>query len=145
MIRPHIVPTAIALLVASVMAAEADHGENFHCDRIPFLHERAVNAIDQLSHNKTMAVIVKEYAKLWEVREIKRTCEAAAAGKSADFTCMQGRRDWDEIRAMIPEELFGRDTTSLRPHQLELQKKYAETRPHEQAYKFCEGLGVIDR
>lgn len=129
----------------ATLSAQADHGENFHCDRIPFLHERAVKAIGELSHNKTMSVIVKEYAEQWQAQEMVRTCEAAAAGKPADFSCMQGRRDWDAIRAMIPDELYELDAASLRPHQLKLQKIQAETRPQEQALKQCEALGVIER
>lgn len=134
-----------AVLTGTTHIARADHGENFHCDRIPFLNETAVKSIGELSHNMTMSVIVKEYAKLWEAQEIRRTCEAAAAGKSVDFSCFQGRRDWDAIKALIPDELFGKDTASLRPHQLDLQNLYAETRPHAEAYKYCESLGVIER
>ena len=133
------------LLTVTVHSAFADHGENFHCDRIPFLHERAVSAIKQLSHNRTMEVIVKEYAQQWEAEEIRRTCNAAAASKAADFSCLQGRRDWEAIRNMIPDHLFRLDATALRPHQLELQKRRVETRPHETAYRYCEGLGVIER
>jgi len=133
------------VLISGSAPALADHGENFHCDRIPFLHERAVKAIDTVSHNRTMSVIVKSYAQQWEAEEIRRTCEAADAGKRADFSCFQGRRDWDAIRAKIPEELFALDATALRPHQLRLQKLRAETRPYEEAFKFCEKLGVIER
>lgn len=138
---------SITLLVtiSLVPPAWADHGENFHCDRIPFLHERAVAAIKQLSHNKTMEVIVKEYALQWEAEEIRRTCDAAAGGKPADFSCLQGRRDWNAIQSKIPDHLSRLDAVALRPHQLELQKSKAENRPHEMAYRYCEGLGVIER
>lgn len=133
------------MMVLSMIAPTlADHG-NFHCDRLPFLHERAVKALKQLSHNRTMEVIVKEYAQQWEVQEIRRTCDAAAAGKPADFSCFQGRRDWDAIQSMIPEHLYGQDMVSLRPHQLKLQKMKAEEQPYEMAYRYCEGLGVLKR
>lgn len=135
----------IALLLSAVRPALADHGENFHCDRIPFLNNQAVSAIKTLSHNKTMEVIVKEYALQWEAEEIHRTCEAAAAGKAADFSCLQGRRDWSAIQTMIPESLSGMDMNALRPLQLKLQEIRAKTRPHEMAYRHCEQLGVIER
>ena len=90
-------------------------------------------------------MIVKEYAQQWEAEEVRRTCEAAAAGKPADFSCFQGRRDWDAIRAKVPDELFALDATALRPHQLRIQKLRAETRLYEEAFKFCEKLGVIER
>lgn len=140
----------LAIITSTVLAgtthiARADHGENFHCDRIPFLHETAVKAIGKLSHNKTMSVIVKEYAEQWEAEEIRKTCDAAAAKQPADFSCFQGRRDWNAIRALIPDELFGMDAVSLRPHQLSLQKLQAETQPHEKAFRYCEKLGVIER
>lgn len=136
----------IALAGMSVPTiAAADHGENFHCDRIPFLNEQAVSAIKKLSHNRTMEVIVKEYAQQWEAEEIRRTCEAAAAGVAADFSCLQGRRDWEAIEMKIPEELRTLDAAALRPYQLELQKRKAEERPYEQAFQYCEELGVIER
>lgn len=145
MIRSISIPLTTALLLTAASPAQADHGENFHCDRLPFLHENAVAAIKRLSHNKTMEVIVKEYAQQWEAQEIRRTCDAAAASKPADFSCLQGRRDWDAIQNMIPGHLSGLDMAALRPHQLELQKKKADERPHEMAYRYCEDLGVIER
>lgn len=125
--------------------ASADHGENFHCDRIPFLTETATTAIKRLSHNRTMEVVVKEYAMQWEAQEIRRTCDEAAAGRAADFSCMQGRRNWKAIQSMIPDHLSGLNMVALRPHQLELQSKRAKERPHEMAYRYCESLGVIER
>ena len=136
---------ATVLTLASAQPVLADHGQNFHCDRIPFLTERAVSSIKELSHNKTMEVIVKEYALQWEANEISRTCEAKAEGRSADFSCMQGRRDWNAIQSMIPGELYKLDMTALRPHQLKLQEVRARERPHEMAYRHCETLGVIKR
>lgn len=146
MIKSISIPLTIAAMILTVShPASADHGENFHCDRIPFLNERAVSAIKKLSHNRTMEVIVKEYALQWEAVEIRRTCDAAAASRPTDFSCLQGRRDWDAIGSMIPGQLSGLDAAALRPHQLKLQKLKAETRPHEMAYQYCEGLGVIKR
>ncbi|KPB00616.1 hypothetical protein [Ahrensia marina] len=139
-------PILIASTVISIHpgSALADHG-NFHCERIPFLNERAVSAVNKLSHNKTMSVIVKQYAEKWEDEEIVRTCKAAAAGKSADFTCMQGRRDWSAIKDMVPESYFSMDPATLRPFQLEFQKQRAKERPREAALKQCEALGVMKR
>lgn len=135
---------AALLLLAIAQPASADHG-NFHCDRIPFLNERAVKAIDELSHNKTMSVIVKQYAEQWEDAEILRTCEAAAAGEPADFSCMQGRRDWDAIKSLIPQELFAMDAEGLRTHQLANQKQRAQERPRATVLEQCEALGVLER
>lgn len=136
---------ATTVLITAAQPAIADHGKNFHCDRIPFLNETAVAAIKKLSHNRTMEVIVKEYTQQWEAEEIRRTCDAAAANKPADFSCMQGRRDWKAIQSLIPDHLAGLDATALRPHQLKLQEMKAEKRPHEMAYRYCEKLGVIER
>lgn len=124
--------------------AIADHG-NFHCDRIPFLNEKAVAAINELSHNKTMSVIVKQYAEKWEDEEIVRSCKAAAAGKPADFSCLQGRRDWVAIKAMIPTQYFTLDATYLRPHQLDFQSIRAQEQPRKAALDHCEALGVMKR
>lgn len=134
----------VSILSLHSISAMADHG-NFHCDRIPFLNEKAVAAINDLSHNKTMSVIVKQYAEKWEDQEIIRTCDAAEAGKSADFSCLQGRRDWEAIKSMVPKDLLGMDMGSLRPVQLENQKARAQERPRKAALEHCEALGVMQR
>lgn len=134
----------LSFLALQSFPAMADHG-NFHCDRFPFLNEKAVAAINNLSHNKTMSVIVKQYAEKWEDEEITRTCDAAASGKAADFSCLQGRRDWDAIKSMIPDDLFGMDASSLRPVQLDNQKTRAQERPRRAALEHCEALGVMKR
>ena len=143
-ILTHALTLTAALFLALPQSARADHG-NFHCQRLPFLHENAVAAIKRLSHNKTMSVIVKQYAELWEDADIRRTCDAASAGNPADFSCHQGRRNWDEIQAMIPKELFSLDAKALRTHQLNNQKKRAQESPREAVYQHCAALGVVKR
>ena len=136
---------AATLFLSLILTAHADSGKNFQCSRIPFLSDGAKSAISKLSHNRTMTVIVKEYAFQWENEEIRRTCDAAAAGKKADFSCFESRRDWNAIASKIPRELTVLDRKALRPHQLKLQAIGINGKLRNEALDYCEGLGVIDR
>ncbi|MFK7844049.1 MAG: hypothetical protein AB8G77_02020 [Rhodothermales bacterium] len=136
---------AATVFLSLSQIAHADNSKNFQCSRIPFLSDSAKAAISKLSHNRTMKVIVKEYALQWENEEIRRTCDAAVAGKKADFSCFESRRDWDAIASMIPSELTTLDRKALRPHQLKLQATGINGKLRNEALEYCEGLGVIDR
>lgn len=135
--------TATLLLIGS-KAALADHGENFHCDRMPFLSESAKNAMNKLAHNNGMRKIVSFYAWDWENEEIRRICDAAASGKEVDTSCLEGRRDWEAIAAKIPEGLAGKSNQDLRPHMLELSARGYHTTDRKEVMSYCAKRGVVD-
>lgn len=138
------IPFVISM-VAITQPSLADEHKNFHCSSFPFLSDKAKSSIDGLSHNRTMKKIVKEYAYQWENEEMRRTCKAAAAGGTANFSCIDGRRDWNAIASKIPQELTSMDRKSLRPHQLKLQELGSNGRLRNEALNYCKDLGVIDR
>lgn len=137
--------TAALVLLVSSQTVFADQGKNFHCDGFPIRSEQAKNAMSRLAHNNTMRNIVLAYVYQWENEEIKRTCEAAANGDKADFSCLDGRRDWDAIQSKIPEKLLGQSNQDLRAHMLELQEQGLNASARNEVLNYCEGLGVIDR
>lgn len=144
MIRYFSVLLITALLVAVASPAMADHGENFHCDRMPFLGEKAKAAMDRLAHNSGMRKIISFYAREWENAEIRRICEAGAAGETVDTGCLEGRRDWNAIAANIPENLAGKSNKELRPYMLELSGRGYHTTERKAAMSYCANLGVVD-
>ena len=139
---------ATAILLSVNPPAFADHGTNFHCSGYPIKSDRAKQAMKRLAHNATMRNIVLAYVFQWENEEIRRICDAAAAGQSADLpadlSCLDGRRDWDAIASSIPADLAGKSNRQLRPHMLELQKQGFNAAKRREVLDYCEGLGVID-
>lgn len=133
-----------ALLLAASQPASADHGENFHCDRIPFLSDPAKQAMSRLAHNNGMRKIVQFYAWDWENEEMRRICDAGAAGKTADTSCLEGKRDWDAIASKIPADLAGKSNKQLRPHMLELSERGYHTSDRKKVMSHCANLGVVD-
>ena len=65
--------------------------------------------------------IVNEYRERWDVHYKRQQCEAFAASGSYDISCLNNRRDWDAIKAMVPSEYFGMSARDLTPHYQELQ------------------------
>ncbi|MCP4182475.1 MAG: hypothetical protein GY761_04060 [Hyphomicrobiales bacterium] len=102
-------------------------------------------AMKQLAKGGHMRGIVSQHAYQWENEEIRRTGDTAAKGQAADFSCFDGRRDWDAIKSKIPIEFFKKTDSDLRPFMLELQSRNAQAGPRNDALNYCEDLGVIDR
>lgn len=137
--------TLIATVVmVSSQTAFADHGENFHCDRMPFLSETAKNAMNKLAHNSGMRKIVSFYAWNWENEEMRRICDAGASGREVDTSCLEGRRDWDAIAAKIPEGLAGKTNQELRPYMLELSARGYHTTDRKDVMSYCAKRGIVD-
>ncbi len=135
----------LLFLTFSLSALQPVHAKNFHCNSYPFKSSQARAAFKQLAHNITMRRILEYQAFNWEDRRMRLICKATSEGKQGDFSCMDGHRDWDAIKASIPKELFGRDNLKLRPDMLALQEQRAKQNPREQAFVYCEKLGVISR
>ncbi|MCI5044417.1 MAG: hypothetical protein MRY72_06935 [Aquisalinus sp.] len=124
--------------------AAADESKNFLCERMPFLSEPAKEAMKQLAHNNGMRKIVEFYAWDWENEEMRRICDAGAAGETVDTSCLEGRRDWAAIAAKIPNGPAGQSNKDLRPHMLELGERGYHTTERKEVMSYCARLGVVD-
>ena len=144
MIKTLSIPITATIVIAVMQPAFADHGTNFHCSGFPIKSDQAKENMSRLAHNNGMRNIVLAYVYQWENEEIKRACDAVAAGKSADLTCLDGRRDWEAISAKIPNELAGKSNQELRPYMLKLQEQGFNASKRREVLEYCEGLGVID-
>lgn len=144
MIRQLSIPFIATVLLSATSPVMADHGENFHCDRMPFLGDEATQVLDGLAHNNGMRKIVTFYAWQWENEEIRRLCDAGAAGETVDTGCLEGRRDWDAIASKIPKDLAGKSNKELRPHMLELSDRGYHTTERQAAMSYCANLGIVD-
>ena len=128
----------------STYPAFSDHGKNFHCSSFPFRSDQAKAAMKTIPKGKHMRGIVSELAYQWENKEIRRSCDAAVAGKTVDFSCLDGRRDWNVIMSKIPSEIMNQADIKRRPLMLELQAKDTQGKLRNEALDYCEDLGVID-
>ncbi len=135
---------ATGIVLLGVQSALADHGKNFHCERAPFLSETAKAAMQNLAHNNGMRKIVSFYAWQWENEEMRRICDAGAAGEKIETSCLEGKRDWEAIAARIPDGLAGKSNKQLRPHMLELSGRGYHTSDRAEVMKYCTQLGVVE-
>lgn len=137
--------TVITTVVAgSTLTTTPAYAGAFTCEGgFPYKHPEDKAALDRLGHNGAMKNIVKEYVQRWDADQIRVACDAKIAGRSYDFSCFGGRRDWTAIEAMIPPEYFKMDRKALRPHQLRLQSEIVN--PRRDATQYCRAVGAIAR
>lgn len=134
-----------AILAVALFDAQTVQAENFHCSAFPFKSTQAVAAFKKHAHNITMRRILEYQAFNWEDTEMRNICKAASEGKPTDFSCMDGRRDWGAIKALIPNDWITLGNVELRPEMLALQEQRAKNNPRKAALSYCEQLGVISR
>lgn len=103
--------------------------------------DRDDDELDELSPNIGMRRVLEEHRDRWDATYIRAQCEAFAAGEPHDIRCLNDRRNWDAIQAMVPDELFGMSNGDLRPHYLALQ---AEDDGYSDALAYCRDVGAIE-
>lgn len=136
--------TTLALAIAAALTAVSGNADAqdspFVCPGLAQTHPVDGARIDALSHNVAMRNIVFQYMIRWDAQYMRAACESAARGEPTDMSCLNGRRDWAAIEAMIPGEYFGMSSSALRPYSLELREDRA---PTLEAGDYCRDLGVI--
>lgn len=131
---------AVVLSVGPASASGADEAQDWMCDG-PVFTDPAVSAeLDTIASNATLRDIVEEYVNRWDADYMRRACERAANGQQADMSCLNGRRDWTAIEAMIPREYFGMSPSALQPY---YEAMSSEPNPTLVAYDYCVNLGVL--
>lgn len=98
------------------------------------------DVVREITSTPLMMRVLQEYRARWDAEYIRQQCDAAAAGQSADISCLKGRRDWDAIQAMVPSELEGGDRSAIGNHLAALQQEDDGLRT---AFAHCRDLGVI--
>jgi len=94
----------------------------------------------EISDNIAMFRIVNEYRERWDVEYKRQQCEAYAAGEPHSISCLNDRRDWGAIKAMVPSEYFGMSARDLTPHYQELQMADDGVRD---VVAYCRSVGAI--
>ncbi|MEM7710169.1 MAG: hypothetical protein AAF264_05350 [Pseudomonadota bacterium] len=91
--------------------------------------------------NNALFNIILVYRERWDNRHMRAQCEAYAAGQPYEISCLDGRRDWEAIGAMVPDEFFGMSSPELTPHFHEIQDNYDEIR---EVITYCRDVGAIE-
>lgn len=103
--------------------------------------DRDDDELSELSPNIGMQRVLQEYRNRWDATHVRAQCEAFANDEPHDIRCLNDRRDWDAIVAMVPGELFGMSNGDLRPHYLALQE---EDDGYADALAYCREVGAIE-
>lgn len=129
---------AIAAIGTAILAAASDaHAAgSFVCERSP-----TVEVTQQVGGNFALQNIVNEYRVRWDAAEARRECEAFAAGRPAEISCLNGRRDWTAIMASVPGDYFGQSNKALAAS---YRKEMQRGNGFKEAMAYCRSVGAIE-
>lgn len=130
----------LAVATTLALGAPMAHavGGTFQCENPLDMDSDESRAI--AGSNNGLFNVLNKYRERWDVAEMRKQCEAYAAGEPYEISCLNGRRDWDAIRAMVPAEYFGMSTFDLTPHYHDLQKDRAD---FAGTIEYCRSVGAI--
>lgn len=132
--------TALAALTALTFTAPPAHayGGSWLCE----------NQMD-MDHDEARAIapqnglfnILMMHREAWDLQHMREQCEAFAAGEPYEISCLNDRRDWDAIKAMVPSEFFGRSNLELTPH---FHAMPGNAEAYIEVARYCRGVGAIE-
>ena len=127
---------AAAALVAAAGGAHAAGGSFVCKDNLGTLKEIQVEVGGSSGFQK----IVSQYVSRWDAQEARRLCSAYAAGEPVSITCLNGQRDWNQIKASIPPDYFGLGNQQLAQANAAEREKGTGYR---EAMAYCRDVGAI--
>lgn len=127
---------AAAALVAAAGGAHAAGGSFVCKDNLGTLKEIQAEVGGSSGFQK----IVSQYVSRWDAQEARRLCSAYAAGEPVSITCLNGRRDWSQIKASIPPDYFGLGNQQLAQANAAEREKGTGYR---EAMAYCRDVGAI--
>lgn len=134
--RTLLLAVAVTLTLGAPMAYA--YGGSFQCENQMDMDRDEARAIS--GTNNGLYNILMEYRERWDVAYQRQQCEAFAAGKPYEISCLDDRRDWDAIKTMVPSEYFGMSRMDLNPHYQELQMADDGIRD---VFAYCRSVGAI--
>lgn len=127
---------AAAALVAAAGGAHAAGGSFVCKDNLGTLKEIQAEVGGSSGFQK----IVSQYVSRWDAQEARRLCSAYAAGEPVAITCLNGQRDWSQIKASIPPDYFGLGNQQLAQANAAEREKGTGYR---EAIAYCRNVGAI--
>lgn len=133
-------PLAVALVAGSISGpAKADDKPSWGCG---YSSNGDKAELDARARNIGLRRVLEQYRARWDAAHMRAQCEAFAAGQPHEIGCLDGRRNWDEIVAMVPGDLWSMSAGQLRPVYLKMQE---EDDGYKAALEYCGSVGAIDR
>ena len=136
--RKTVLAAVLAALAAGPAAAEQKDHNSWACEDTPARFERG--EIGKIAQNKTMHMLIQQYMLEWDATHIREQCEAFARGEPHSISCLNGRRDWNAIKASVPEDYFRMDREALRPI-LSAAREKRDLR--NDAVDYCREVGAV--
>lgn len=130
---------AVVAVGASNATAEAGDGRSWGCG---YSSNGDKAELDARARNMGLRRVLEQYRNRWDAAHIRAQCEAFAAGRPSEIGCLDGHRNWSEIEAMVPGQLWSMSAGQLRPVYLKLQE---EGDGYKAAIEYCGAVGAIDR
>lgn len=137
MIRSTLAAAAAALILTTPMAHAV--GGTWICENQMDMDNEEARAISG-SNNGLYQILVK-HRERWDIAYKREQCQAYAEGRPYEISCLDGRRDWDAIKAMVPEEYFGMSSIQLTPRFHDIQSTAEASR---ETVAYCRGVGAIE-
>ncbi len=135
--RSNLAAAAAALILATPMAYAA--GGSWICENQMDMDYEETRAISG-SNNGLYQILVKTREN-WDIAHMREQCEAYAEGRPYEISCLDDRRDWDEIVAMVPEEYFGMSNEALYPHFLAMESNQEKA---SEVADYCRDVDAIE-
>ena len=130
--------TAAAALLLTTPMAYAD-GRSFICENQMDMDQEEARAI--AGSNGGLYQILMKTRENWDMAYMREQCDAYSEGRPYEISCLDDRRDWDEIKAMVPEEYFGMGSEQLTPHFQAIQNNVDEMIA---VVRYCRSVDAID-
>ena len=133
-----------ALWLAAVPARASEPSAAFACRGVPFVSDVAKKAFAEHAPSHAARQVLIEHALRWDGVEMRRLCEAEAAGENVVLACLDGRRDWDAIVASVPDGQLALPRSELNEVLAILREERRASPPHRFALNHCIRIGAVD-
>ena len=133
-----LVLAAVAALTLGTSTAHAVGG-SWRCENPLDQDQEEARAIS--GSNNGLYQILMKYRERWDIAHLREQCEAYAEGRDYEISCLDDRRDWDAIKAAVPEEFFGMSSIQLTPRFHEIQSTREEW---NELAAYCRSVGAIE-
>jgi hypothetical protein len=137
MMRSTLAAAAVALALSTPMAQAV--GGSWSCENQMDMDHEEARAIS--GANNGLYQILMSYRERWDMAHMREQCQAYAEGRDYEISCLNDRRDWDAIKAMVPEEYFGMSSVQLTPRFHEIQATGDLIR---ETIAYCRDVGAIE-
>ena len=133
-----------AVMLAASPARASEPSAAFACRGVPFVSDAAKAAFAEHAVSHAARQVLIEHALRWDGAEMRRLCEAKAAGEDVVLACLDGRRDWDAIVASAPDGQLALPRTELNGVLAMLRAERRASPPHRSALNHCIRIGAVD-